>query len=86
MPERFYHPSGRKLKYSLALFAVLFIFTFSSLVYTSCSVFVQCSPEEIADNPLCTQACAVNFNILLFIIIVLVSYLIPAAILHYRNR
>lgn len=86
MPERFYHPGRQKLKYQLLLFIVLFILTFSSLVYSSCPAFVQCTPEEARSSPVCVQACTLNFNLLLLIIIALISYVVPSVVVHHHNR
>lgn len=86
MAEKIYTPTRQKLKYFLPLLVLLSLLSFSSLVYSSCPVFVQCSPEEITTNPVCTQACSMNFNVLLFIVLAIVSYLVPSTILHHRNR
>ncbi len=76
----------QKLKYSLPIFMVLFLLAFSSLVYSHCPAFVQCSQEELRTNPVCVQACSLNFNIVLLVIIILVSYIIPAVLIHHHNR
>jgi hypothetical protein len=82
----FAKPSRRKLKYAVPIFIVLSLFSFSSLVYSNCPAFVQCSEAELRSGALCTQACTANFNVLLFVVIALVSYLLPAVIIHHNER
>ena len=86
MPERFFHPSREKMKYSLLLFIILFVLLFPFIVYTRCPALVQCSEAEIRADPLCTQACSVNFGVLVLIAVMLASYAVPAALVHHRNR
>jgi hypothetical protein len=86
MTERFYSPGKKKILCALIIFIVIFILFFNFIIYSSCPAVLQCSEAELMTNPLCTQTCTTNINFVLLVAIILISYLIPAAIIHHHNR